>query len=351
MYKNISQKQIRKDNARKVLQLLIKSDSLTRKDIAEKSGVSPSTVTQIITPLIEQGIVIEIKEGESTGGRKPIFIQFNKNYGRIAIVDISDMGTSVYLFDLKGNQLSAEYLIKGKVKIQTLYDTVIRCVKKKSDTENQIVTIGLVVQDGLYRGTDTIMVELGKDYAPMSLEAAISTNLKIKTSKVSSKNFSLEYYINKEKERNDNYCFISMTNRVSIGIVIEGKKIDIAGKRTLDITDIINDKNFNSKVILTLEKTRGVHTTDYKLEDQKDMFIIGLARIINNVHTLFSISEIMLLGDGEKLNNEMVEMLSDILPEDINIRRTKSESKDSLRLYVQALVEKLIPDFIEHAHI
>ena len=71
----LSQKKIRAQNAEKILKELLRSGELARIDLANKCNVSPATVTQVVTPLIERNIIQESEQVASTGGRKPVLLQ------------------------------------------------------------------------------------------------------------------------------------------------------------------------------------------------------------------------------------------------------------------------------------
>jgi len=68
---------ISKLNKIKVLNLIRERESISRADIAKESNISAPTVTRIVDYLInEEGLVKDVGEGTSSGGRKPTLIQF-----------------------------------------------------------------------------------------------------------------------------------------------------------------------------------------------------------------------------------------------------------------------------------
>ena len=70
-----SLKDVKRNNTAKVLEYILKQGPVSRIEIAEQSRFSPSTVSMAVSLLLKDGIVEEVREGVSTGGRKPILLQ------------------------------------------------------------------------------------------------------------------------------------------------------------------------------------------------------------------------------------------------------------------------------------
>lgn len=76
---------------------------LSRTNVAEKIGYSPSKMTSVVNNLIEQGVLEEIGEGVSSGGRRARVMDFNPNYGHIVIASVESSQMDVALVDFRGN--------------------------------------------------------------------------------------------------------------------------------------------------------------------------------------------------------------------------------------------------------
>lgn len=61
---------VRKRNRQAVLKMLYQNQTMTRKDLADRLGLSFPTVTQILTELETEGLVQQIGQQASTGGRR-----------------------------------------------------------------------------------------------------------------------------------------------------------------------------------------------------------------------------------------------------------------------------------------
>lgn len=88
-----------------VFELIRTSQSISRADLARRSGLGRSTVSQIVEQLISENLIREGAIGSLPRGRKPTLIGLNGALSAIA-VDIHPKQASVALVDLKGRLLS-----------------------------------------------------------------------------------------------------------------------------------------------------------------------------------------------------------------------------------------------------
>jgi predicted transcriptional regulator len=95
-------KKIRDENIARILQSLIKAGSLSRIEIAGICRLAPGTITQLVVPLLNAGIVEEFKTGDSTGGRKPVYLRIVPDYGCVAVFEIRQNGLSAKIDNLHG---------------------------------------------------------------------------------------------------------------------------------------------------------------------------------------------------------------------------------------------------------
>lgn len=68
---------LRKVNESAILELIRERGPISRSELARLLHLSPPTITRIVNPLIEAGLVLEGDPGDSKGGRRPILLTFN----------------------------------------------------------------------------------------------------------------------------------------------------------------------------------------------------------------------------------------------------------------------------------
>lgn len=88
-----------------VLELIRASQPISRADLARRSGLGRSTISQIVEQLIRENWVREGAMGSPPRGRRPTMVGLNENLVAIA-VDIHPRQASVALVDLNGRLLS-----------------------------------------------------------------------------------------------------------------------------------------------------------------------------------------------------------------------------------------------------
>lgn len=85
-----------------VITALRQRGALSRSDLARITGYSRAKMTAIVSKLVERGILSEIGEGESQGGRRPRMLHFNPSQGYVAGVDLGATSIDIALADLSG---------------------------------------------------------------------------------------------------------------------------------------------------------------------------------------------------------------------------------------------------------
>lgn len=90
--------------AARIFKTLWRNPGMSRVDIADRLGLDKSTVTNQVNRLLELGLVLETEEGESSskGGRRPIRLDINKDFGRFIGIEIRIDSYIAVLVDLAG---------------------------------------------------------------------------------------------------------------------------------------------------------------------------------------------------------------------------------------------------------
>ena len=88
-----------------VLHLIWHEQQISRAEIARRLGLSRSTVTEIIKELLQSGFVEEVGIGESSGGRRPIVLEFQNDARYVLGVEVGAIHVTGTLIDLSGKIL------------------------------------------------------------------------------------------------------------------------------------------------------------------------------------------------------------------------------------------------------
>ena len=120
-------------NERRLLNLVREEGPISRNDLAKRTKISKSAVSEIINRLDQEGFILEIGKGESTskGGKRPILIKLNSENGYVIGIQITRGNVHVALADLKSNIKQIEHLV---YEIDASIDVVISNVFEKIDS-------------------------------------------------------------------------------------------------------------------------------------------------------------------------------------------------------------------------
>ncbi len=99
--------ELRNVNAQRVLKLLRETDACSRADLTRASGLSAPTITNIVSDLRNAGLIEDVGEGESSGGRPPDLIRFHAQHGCLIAMEITTTGLAFLLSDLNGNTIDS----------------------------------------------------------------------------------------------------------------------------------------------------------------------------------------------------------------------------------------------------
>src|SRR4051794_16922182 len=94
---------LRQMNARALLRLLREHNPCSKADLVRLSGLSAPTVSSAVAYLESLGLVENLGDGESSGGRPPEMLRFNSSHGYVAGVDIGGTRLRMVLADLNGS--------------------------------------------------------------------------------------------------------------------------------------------------------------------------------------------------------------------------------------------------------
>jgi glucokinase len=97
---------LRQANARGLLRLLREHNPCSKADLVRISGLSAPTVSSAVSYLEKLGLVENLGEGESSGGRPPGLLRFRASHGYVAGADIGGTRLRMMLADLNGKVIT-----------------------------------------------------------------------------------------------------------------------------------------------------------------------------------------------------------------------------------------------------
>lgn len=97
---------VRRRNRALLLRRLVVDGETSRRDLGAATGLSPATVTNVVSELIDEGVVLEAGFRDSDGGRRRALLQINAEAGYVFGVDVSETQVTTALFDITLSRLA-----------------------------------------------------------------------------------------------------------------------------------------------------------------------------------------------------------------------------------------------------
>jgi predicted NBD/HSP70 family sugar kinase len=98
---------LRRINRRTVLRTMFADEPISRLELSQRSGLSTGTVTNVISELLAEGLVLESGFEASEGGRRRILLTFNQDYGYLLGGEVGETNIGIELFDLTLHKIKA----------------------------------------------------------------------------------------------------------------------------------------------------------------------------------------------------------------------------------------------------
>ena len=235
---------LRKANRRLVLGLLAEGAPLSRAEIAERTGLSASTVSTIMSDLLAEGLVHDTGDTESTGGRGRRLLGINPACGVMAIAEIQRQRTTVSFHDMGLGRLGARTLevpIKpgsGDRLLQAIGDCV-SAFAHCSPTPGGLAGIGLLFDDQAIAPDVTVLYSTGFDEASISLSQALITRFKVPVVEESAQACSARELVAAHLDNARSWAHIALGPRITLSLTTEEGPAPIGSRGLADLTEAV----------------------------------------------------------------------------------------------------------------
>jgi predicted NBD/HSP70 family sugar kinase len=99
--------QTRTFNQQLVLRTIYDLNEVSRAEISRLTGLTRTTVSDLVTDLLGEGLVEEVGRGPSTGGKAPILVRIRAHGRHLVGLDLGESAFSGAVVDLRGNVLKS----------------------------------------------------------------------------------------------------------------------------------------------------------------------------------------------------------------------------------------------------
>ncbi|MFW5999681.1 MAG: ROK family transcriptional regulator [Halanaerobiaceae bacterium] len=117
---------MKEQNERKIFQIIHREGGVSRKQIAELTGLSPATVSNITGELLERGLIREGGKGKSRGGRRPVLLRLNPGGGFVLGIEWGINEIRGVLLDLDLNIIVRDTGVPSGTEVDNFFDITFR---------------------------------------------------------------------------------------------------------------------------------------------------------------------------------------------------------------------------------
>lgn len=219
---------IRAINRSTVLNIIKTNGAISRTEIARISGLSAATVTGISADLIDEGLIFEKAEGDSSGGRRPILLAINPRGGYVVGIKLMEDHAIAAITDLEATIIAKhakEFRDKSlEHALSMLVDSVDDLVSEVGIDRENIFGIGIGLagivdaRNGILRNSPYVgwhNVPLG-DLLRDRLGVPVRIDNDVNTLTLTEQLFGAGQGI-------DNFLLVTIGRGVGLGIVLNGQ--------------------------------------------------------------------------------------------------------------------------------
>jgi len=225
MMKKATREQTKLHNSRLVLKTIYERDLISRADIARTTGLTRTTVSDLVEEFIESSLVYEKGFGPSIGGKRPTLLAFNKNAYVIVGLDLSDPDFCGALINLRGEVLTKIYQPLDRCTGKEVIDLVISITRRLIAQSSQPILGIRVGCQGVFNpenGTVVQAVRLSWQDVPLKKLLEDQFSLPVVVSNDSHAGALAEYAFGQNGNASS-LILLKVSGGISAGILLKGQ--------------------------------------------------------------------------------------------------------------------------------
>lgn len=235
---------MKKRNRQLVMETVLAENSLSRIEIAQKTELSPSTVSGLVSELLAEGLLAETGLKLSTGGRSRTELTVNQNYGCIAVAEIGRLGASLTLFDMGLNKLTstalAETYLSGNDLLVAITSALFRCLGHQELRRGQLAGFGLLFQEDMKASEFNVMYSTGFSSASIPLKEALVTQFRVPVVEEYTQTYTVSHALGQAQPlEGQSSAHIAIGGSVVASITLEGKQLELKGGHVADLSPLV----------------------------------------------------------------------------------------------------------------
>ena len=234
-------RQTRVHNERLVVRTLYDFGPISRAEVARLTGLTRTTVSDVVAVLLDDGVVREVGRGPSSGGKAPILVEVDDDARLVVGLDLGEEHFAGSLVNLRGEiRRSVELAVDGRdgdAAVQLVFELLDQLLEGSTAPLLGIGTPGLVDSR-----TGTIRQAVNLDWRDLPLGQIVSERYGVPTNVANdSQAAALAEYTYAGEGRVPNLIAIRVGRGVGAGLVLRGALFQGDGSGAGEIGHIVVD--------------------------------------------------------------------------------------------------------------
>lgn len=217
--------QTRTFNQQLVLRALHDHSPMSRADLARLTGLTRTSVGDLVGTLIADGLIEEVGRGRSSGGKSPILLQVDPDGRHVIGLDLGEEQLSGAVVNLRGEILRSIHLpIEGRSGDAT-FELVLQLVDAlRADDRSPLLGIGIGAPGIIDTSTGTVRWSVNLDWAEFRLgpllEQRFGTAVVVANDSHAAALAELTFF---RRPRPNNLIVIKVGRGIGAGIILNGQ--------------------------------------------------------------------------------------------------------------------------------
>jgi predicted NBD/HSP70 family sugar kinase len=234
--------QTRAHNAALVLRALYDLGPISRADIARLTGLTRTSVGELVSDLEREGLATDVGRGPSTGGKQPTLVALNANARTIITLDLGERTFTAALANLRG-ELAARTTRDlegrdGDEAVEVVHELI---DEVRAAATTPILGIG-VGTPGIVDSTGTIRWAVSLDWQDLPLAQILTDRHGLPTVVANdSRAAAFATYLFKGDERPPNLVVIKVGRGIGAGLILRDQLFGGDGEAAGEIGHVVVD--------------------------------------------------------------------------------------------------------------
>lgn len=238
--------QTKQHNRDLVLRTIFAHESISRAEVARITSLTRTTVSDVVSVLIDEGIVNEIGKGESIGGKNPILMSVIPDSRYLIALNLAQEKFIGAIVNLRGEIKETVELPAASEKGQAALDSVYQIIQQLMHKGYKpIVGIG-VGTPGLVNTRDGIVIDaVNLEWKELPLGKLLQKKFKLPVQLLNDSQAAAigEYVYGSNHDQESNLVVVNVKHGIGAGILINGRLFQGDGGSAGEIGHVVVQEN------------------------------------------------------------------------------------------------------------